>query len=384
MDKMDGVMDNEGKAHFDFEQTGDSAVRIVLAGRFDRDAAAAIWSDATRRLRRSRAEQVVVEAGDVTYCDGAGIALLVEFKRIQAEVGGRLEIKGLADRFSQLMALFETDHFTSPPPGPGPLVRFIRGVGEQAVGITRSGAESIDFVGQAVAKLVKTVLNPRTLRWRDMFVIAEKAGANAVGIAGLLGFLIGVILAFHSAVALANFGVEVFVADLVVVSLFRELGPLITAFVLASRTGSAFAAELGTMKVTEEIDALATMGLDPVEFLVLPRLVAAICVLPLLTVFNQLFGLIGCGLVMICLDIPLSTFFERIREAATLADFFGGLFKTLVFGALVAGIGCLRGLQTRTGPSAVGDSATRAVVSGIVAIVIADGFFAVMYYYLGI
>jgi phospholipid/cholesterol/gamma-HCH transport system permease protein len=205
-----------------------------------------------------------------------------------------------------------------------------------------------------------------------------------VGITALLGFLIGLILAFQSAVAMQKFGVEVFVADLVVISLFRELGPLITAFILASRSGSAFAAELGTMKVNEEIDALTTMGLDPVRFLVLPRVVAAVAVLPLLTLFNHFFGLVGCGVVMTSLDIPVATYLERVREAADLGDLFGGLIKTFVFGTLIAGIGCLRGLQTGTGPSAVGDSATRAVVSGIVAIVVADGVFAVLYYFLGV
>lgn len=214
--------------------------------------------------------------------------------------------------------------------------------------------------------------------------MAEKAGVNAVGITALLGFLIGLILAFQSAAAMEAFGVEVFVADLVVIVLFRELGPLITAFVLASRSGSAFAAELGTMKVNEEIDALVTMGLDPVQFLVLPRIIAAVCILPLLTMFNHLFGLIGCGVVMGTWDVSVTTYIERVREAATLGDFFGGLVKTIVFAILISGLGCLRGLQTGTGPSAVGDSATRAVVSGIIAIIVADGVFAVAYYFLGI
>jgi len=138
------------------------------------------------------------------------------------------------------------------------------------------------------------------------------------------------------------------------------------------------------MKVNEEVDALVTMGVAPVQFLALPRLVAAICVMPLLTLFNELFGLIGCGLVMRSFGFPLATYIDQIQEAASLGDLFGGLAKTFVFGGLIAGIGCLRGLQTGKSPSAGGDSATRAVVSGIVAIVVADGVFAVMYYYLGI
>ncbi|MHC4500389.1 MAG: MlaE family ABC transporter permease [Planctomycetota bacterium] len=147
-------------------------------------------------------------------------------------------------------------------------------------------------------KLLSTVLHPGRLRWKDTFLLAEKSGADTVGITALLGFLIGLILAFQSAIAMKKFGAEIFVADLVVISLFRELGPLITAVILASRSGSAFAAELGTMKVNEEIDALTTMGLDPVRFLVVPRVIAAVFVTPLLTMFNYLLGLVGCGLVM--------------------------------------------------------------------------------------
>jgi phospholipid/cholesterol/gamma-HCH transport system permease protein len=181
-----------------------------------------------------------------------------------------------------------------------------------------------------------------------------------------------------------TFGAEIYVADLVVLSIFRELGPLLTAFVLASRSGSAFAAEIGTMKVNEEIDALTTMGIDRVQFLVIPRVLAAVFVMPLLTMFNNLFGLIGCGLVMISLGFAPITFLNQIQQAASLTDLFSGLVKTFVFGALIAGIGCLRGLQTGTGASAVGESATRAVVSSLVAIVVADGIFAVVYYIVGI
>lgn len=200
----------------------------------------------------------------------------------------------------------------------------------------------------------------------------------------MLGFLIGLILAFQSAIAMSKFGADIYVADLVVITIFRELGPLITAFVLAARSGSAFAAEIGTMKVNEEIDALTTMGLDPVKFLVLPRVLAATFVTPLLTVFNNLFGIIGAGLVMISLGFAPITILHRIQNAADLTDLFSGLIKTVIFGALIAAIGCLRGLQTKTGASAVGDSATSAVVTSIIAIVVVDGVFAVIYYYVGI
>jgi phospholipid/cholesterol/gamma-HCH transport system permease protein len=375
---------DDDKATFEYQQGDNGQARLTLRGRLDRDTTATVWRQSLAELRQRKPKHLVVDAGEVDYCDGAGLALLSEFKRCQERHDGQVEIRDLRPEFQQLMAVFETDRIVTPAAGPGRLWRFVHDQGGMAIGFARDFFQQVSFAGEVFAKLASVPMRPHTLRWRDTFLISEKAGANAIGITALLGFLIGLILAFQSAVSMRQFGVEVYVADLVVIGLFRELGPLITALILASRSGSAFAAELGTMKVNEEVNALVTMGLDPVRFLVLPRVIAAVCVLPLLTMFNHLFGLIGCGLVMVSLDIPLVTYFDRIREAASLTDLFGGLFKTFFFGALVGGIGCLRGLQTGTGPSAVGDAATRAVVSGIVAIVVADGAFAVVYYFLGI
>jgi phospholipid/cholesterol/gamma-HCH transport system permease protein len=261
------------------------------------------------------------------------VALLTEYRHIQQENRGQIEIRDLRPEFQRLMTLFETDRLVSPPQPPGPIRGFIRGVGVWATGLVHDSIAGISFTGEISVKLLRTLQDPRTLRWKDALIIAEKAGANAVGITGLLGFLICLILAFQTVAAMRAFGAEVYVADLVVIVLFRELGPLFTAFLLTSRSASAFAAELGTMKVNEEIDALATMGLDPVQFLVLPRLVAVLCIIPLLTVFNQLLGLIGCGLVMSSWGMPATIYLERIRNAATLTDFIGGLVKTFAFEA---------------------------------------------------
>jgi phospholipid/cholesterol/gamma-HCH transport system permease protein len=377
-------MEGAGALTYDFQQGRDGRARLVLKGRLDRDAAARIWKLGTQRVLEAQPASLVVEAGELEYCDGAGVAWLWRLKQIQQDHGGQFEIRDLRPAFERLLALFEPHHLVSPPPRPWRVASFVRALGETTVRLVHGFHAQVDFTGEVVAKLLSGLRHPHTLRWREILVTADKAGANAVGITALLGFLIGLIIAFQSAVAMEEFGAQIFVADLVVIALFRELGPLITAFILASRSGSAFAAEIGTMKVNEEIDALTTMALDPVQYLVLPRVIAATCIMPLLTMFNLLFGLIGCGLVMASWHIPVHTFMDRIREAASLSDFFSGMAKTFVFGALIAGIGCLRGLQTGSSPSAVGDSATRAVVSGIVAIVVADGVFAVVYYFLGI
>jgi len=369
---------------YEFEQGQEGQARLVLKGRLDKDTAASIWRQSTQSLRQAKPAFFVVQAGDLEYCDGAGIALLVEYKRIQEQNKGRIDIQGLRPQFQQLLAVFQIDRAIPRPSPPGFLPGFVHSLGVLAVRLGRDFKAQVDFTGEVFVKLVRTARHPGSLRWKDMLLMAEKAGANAVGITALLGFLIGLIIAFQSAAALQEFGAEIFVADLVVLGLLRELGPLITGFILASRSGSAFAAEIGTMKVNEEIDALTTMALDPVQYLVLPRMIAAILVMPLLTMFNELFGLIGCGVVMASWHVPVGTYLDRISDAATLTDLFSGLVKTLVFGTLIAGLGCLRGLQTDTGPSAVGDSATRAVVSGIIAIIVADGVFAVAYYFLGI
>ncbi|NQU44937.1 ABC transporter permease, partial [bacterium] len=242
----------------------------------------------------------------------------------------------------------------------------------------------IAFVGELSAALFHALLHPRRIRWGDTLRLTELAGVNGLPIVALIGFLVGLIISFQSAIPLRQFGADIFVADMIALGMLRELGPLMTAIILAGRTGSAFAAELGTMRVNEEIDALTTMGLRPVRFLVVPRVLAAVVVTPMLTLFADFMGLVGGAVVLLSLGYPFVAYYQHAVAAVGYGDLLGGLAKSFVFGILVAGVGCLRGLQTRTGASAVGDSTTRAVVSGIVLIAVADGIFAVIFYYLDI
>ncbi len=368
----------------DYQPLKRGNLRLVVKGKLDAENTGRLWKSVVRKVMESRAPTVELDAAGMESCDVAGMALVLDLKTRLEAAQRTFRIRGLRSELAELMDLFDPGPAGPPDRTSGAFVRMVERVGETTVVFARDFHAQVSFTGEVFVKLLGLLVRPWRLRWGDTFLVAEKAGADGVGIAALMGFLIGVILAFQSAIAMGKFGAQIYVADLVTIVLFRELGPLITAFILASRSSSAFAAELGTMKVNEEIDALTTMGIDPVRFLVLPRLIAGAAVLPLLTVFNVLLGVIGCALVMIVIGFTPVIVAEQIYQAANLTDLFGGLAKTLVFGALIAGIGCLRGLQTGTGASAVGDSTTRAVVASIVAIVIADGVFAVIYYFLGL
>jgi phospholipid/cholesterol/gamma-HCH transport system permease protein len=194
----------------------------------------------------------------------------------------------------------------------------------------------------------------------------------------------GVVIAFQAGMALKRFAAEVYVADSVVISMLREIGPFFTAIVLAGRSGSAFAAELGTMKVNEEIDALKTMGLDPVPFLAVPRVIAGVIVTPLLTLFANMAGIVGGGLVYMTFGFSVSNYVQRIQLRGDVGDLASGLIKSLIFGIVIAAGGCLQGLRTGKGARAVGESTTKSVVAGIVLVVVLDGVLGVAFYYLGI
>jgi phospholipid/cholesterol/gamma-HCH transport system permease protein len=212
---------------------------------------------------------------------------------------------------------------------------------------------------------------------------AEEAGTRALPLIAMLGFLFGLILAFQSAIPMRQYGAEIFVANLVAVSVFRELGPLLSAVILAGRSGSAFAAEIGTMKVNQEVAALQTMGLDPFRFLVVPRLIAAFMIMPVLIAVMNISAVLGMASVMTSLGFPMVAISNQVVSWTNPSDVIGGVAKGMVFGAVVAGIGCARGMRTGAGPRAVGDSATAAVVGGIVSIVVLDGMFAVFFYLMG-
>ena len=362
--------------------TPDGRRVLSLSGRLDATTIRRVWAEGRQAIAAVPGRRVVVDASKVDYCDGAGIALLVDL--IAQRKAGEVQVAHLAPAFETLLEQFDVHELAQDQDPPPPRRSAIEEVGVLAAGIGQDLREQIVFIGEVVAALVYAIRHPMSIRWKDVWRICERVGADALPIVALISFLLGVILAFQSAIPMRRFGAEIFVADLIGLAMLRELGPLMTAILLAGRSGAAFAAEIGTMTVNQEVDALTTMGLDPVRFLVTPRIIAALLMTPLLTLFADLISLVGGAITLQSFSIPYVTFIHEVEGIVDYSDFMAGFVKSFVFAVLIAGIGCLRGLQTSASASAVGDAATRAVVSGIVLLVAVDGIFAVIYYVLDI
>lgn len=337
-------------------------------------------------MRLGRDETLTVDADAVERCDGAGEALILELYRCAAQQGFSIVCRDAKGIVARTLSLFKVARFTEDLSRIAEVRQTSTAaqLGQAAVVIFRDICAQMAFLGELVASAVSLPARPGRLRLRDTMLYFERAGIDALPITLLIGFLLGLILAFMSAASFRQFGVEVYVADLIAIGLFRELGALITAIILAGRSGSAFAAEIGTMKVNEEIDALTTLGLPPVTFLALPRVIASTLVMPILSVFAVVAGLIGGVVVLMSIGVPASTYWQRVIGATTLSNVLLGLFKSAAFGLLVGLVGCAQGLQTGRTADAVGRAATSAVVGSLILITVFDGIFAVLAYVLGI
>jgi phospholipid/cholesterol/gamma-HCH transport system permease protein len=243
----------------------------------------------------------------------------------------------------------------------------------------------LDFLGDAFTAFIRLLRGKARFRRSELFLIIQDCGAKAFPIVSLISVLVGLIFAFIGAIQLKMFGAEIYVADLVAIAMVRVMGAVMTGIIMAGRTGAAFAAQLGTMQVNEEIDALKTMGISPMEFLVLPRMLALMLMMPLLCLYSDLMGILGGLLVAVTmLDVNIMEYYVETKSAVTLTYLWIGLFHSVVFGVLVALAGCLRGIQCGRSASAVGEAATSAVVTGIVSIVVATGIITFLCEVLGI
>jgi phospholipid/cholesterol/gamma-HCH transport system permease protein len=341
------------------------------------DAVSQALDDGVRRL--------VFDAGSLAGWDSSLVTVLAHV--LERCRGRRLEVdrSGLPAGVQRLLALAEAVPEKQGARGAAARTPFLTRVGAATIAAAEEAREFLAFLGEATLSLAR--LAGRRARYRrvDLLIEIHEAGARALPIVTLISFLVGLIMAFVGAVSLQQFGAGIYVANMVAVAMAREMGAMMTAIIMAGRTGSAYAAQLGTMNVSQEIDALTTMGISPIDFLVLPRMLALSLMMPLLAVYSNFIGIIGGALVgTSMLDLSLVQYWEQTKGAITVTDFATGVGKSVVFGVLVAVAGCLEGIRAGKSASAVGDAATRAAVNAIVYVIVADGIFAVVFHVLGI
>jgi phospholipid/cholesterol/gamma-HCH transport system permease protein len=327
---------------------------------------------------------LTINMAGVNYLDSAGALALLELDQYSEHAAIPCSYENMSEEIRGILSLIDRSAVMTPPP---PLEKssdaLLEQVGEVSLSVSRDFVSLLTFLGDLMEAVVQSILHPRSVRWGDVLFYVKRAGQDGLPIVALLSFLLGLILAFMSSLQLKQFGANLYVASLVSFGMVRELGPIITAIIFAGRSGSAFAAEIGTMMVNEEVDALVTMGFNPTRFLALPKVLAAMLVVPLLTLYADLFGILGGMTVgVLGFDLTVYTYVAQSLKSITIFDIVSSLFKTVVFAILIAGIGCERGFRVRGGAEAVGKYTTSAVVAALFLIIVANSLFAIIFYYI--
>jgi phospholipid/cholesterol/gamma-HCH transport system permease protein len=353
---------------------------VVIAGALDLQGAKVIWQPLLD-VAASATGKFTIDVSAVSICDGVGVGLLALAEGVARKAGAVVEWRGAPPGLAELLRMArsepgEIDH-------PRPKTGTIQKIGAAAADILSDVRSLVSFVGDLTVAIPSALVGMRSSRLLEILRNCTRVGADAVPVVGFLGLLIGFILSVQATKALERVGTTSLVPMVVGFATFREFAALIAAIILAGRSASAFAAEIGTMKITEELDAYRTFALDPTIVLVVPRVVASVVVMPLLTIFSMVLAVLGGWIPLISLGYSLPTYVLAVFQTVTPADLAQALTKSLVFGLLVATLGCFRGLQTKSGPDAVGASTTRAVVWAIVAVLIADSVLSSIFYTLG-
>jgi phospholipid/cholesterol/gamma-HCH transport system permease protein len=360
-------------------------IEVVFAGSWRISSEVASTDDAVALILGGGVAEVALDGKDLSEWDST---VMVAIRRIEAATkarGAHLDCGRLPQPLRGLLRLTEASpeqtEIAAAKPEP---VTLTERVGDAANRAVRAGTVFLDFVGEATIAFARFTVGRARFQASDLALVIQESGAGALPIVSLISVLIGLILAFVGALQLRQFGVELYVANLVAIAMLREMGAVMTGIIMAGRTGAAFAAELGTMQVNEEIDALRTSGFDPMEFLVLPRMLALILMMPLLCLYADALGIAGGALIgATFLGLPWVEYWNQTQSAMTLSNFLIGLSKASLFGVIIALAGCLKGMQSGRSAAAVGLATTSAVVVSIVLIVAADGLFAVVLNVLG-
>jgi phospholipid/cholesterol/gamma-HCH transport system permease protein len=359
-------------------------VSLSLSGRIETENLNAFLSETEVLLTEKAPKKLMVNLSKIEYLDSAGALGLLQLEDRAKAKSIPFQFVNVTDEAKRVMGLINRGALTIKP-----LVsdkradNIMEQVGESSLRIFNDLVSIITFLGDLITALIYSLIHPRSIRWEDLLFYMKRAGVEGLPIIGLINFLLGLIIAFMSSLQLKQFGANIYVAQLVGVAMVTELGPIMTAIIVAGRSGSAFAAEIGTMKVNEEVDALVSMGFDPTRFLAIPKVLAAMLVVPVLTLYADFFGVAG-GLVVgvFGLDLTVYTYVQETMKVISITDIVKSLIKSVVFAVLIAGIGCQRGFQVRGGAEAVGASTTSAVVAAIFLIIVMDSAFAILFTYI--
>lgn len=359
-------------------------IRVALWGHLSFQNLPAIQAEIRPALEEKAPAGLVIDMRGVAYLDSAGALALLELERYAAEAAIPCSYESMSTEIRGLLGLIDSATVMNPPADSVPPdTTLLVQIGDASITVARDFANLLTFLGDLLVALFQSFFKPRSVRWKDFLFYVKRAGVDGLPIIALLSFLLGMIIAFMSSLQLKQFGANLYVASLVGFGMVRELGPIMTAIIIAGRSGSAFAAEIGTMMVNEEVDALVTMGFNPTRFLALPKVLAAMLVVPILTLYSDVFGILGGMTVgVLGFDLTVFSYMTQTIKSIKVFDVVSSLVKAVVFAILIAGIGCQRGFRVRGGAEAVGKYTTSAVVAGLFLIIVADSLFAIILYYI--
>ncbi len=367
-------------------KTPDGTLIVILGGEWRLEGALPSPGAVGNEIEASAGiSRVAFDTGGLSGWDSGLLTFLLEVIDICSKRGIQVNREGLPPGAIRLLNLATAVPERKGARRGGGRAPFLERAGESAILLWRSTRETLAFIGETSLAFMRLITGKSRFRGSDLMLIIQQCGAEALPIVSLISLLVGLILAFVGAIQLKLFGAQIFVADLVGIGMVRAMGAIMTGIIMTGRTGASFAASIGTMQVNEEIDALQTTGVSPIDFLVLPRLIALIVMMPLLTLYSDLMGILG-GLVVGVFGLGLSVteYYHETTKAVSLTNLWIGLFSGFVYGILIALTGCMRGMQCGRSASAVGDATTSAVVTGIVSIVVATAIITVICNILGI
>ena len=358
-------------------------ILLALSGRIALDNVNDLLTELRAFLERMSPARLEVDLGQVEYLDSSGALALIFLEKEAKTRNIPFAFAKATESTQRIMGLIDPETLDLPPLRQEEELNFFEMLGQAALGLLSEGYQLLSFFGKLITSLVFLFFRPRLVRWSEVLVYMQRTGVEAFPILGMMSLLMGLVMAFMSSFTLREFGALIYVAALVGVGFARALGALLTGILMAGRSGSAFAAEIGTMQVNEEVDALEVMGFEPIRFLAVPKVLATMLVMPILTLYSIFFGILGGFLVGVTvLDISTYTYVNQTQKALEVFDILYSLIEAVIYGMIIAAIGCQRGFQVRGGAQEVGTATTSAVVAGLFLILVAAAIFSILQQYI--